>query len=71
MMLQEYRCFLGGTPRIAVSSANVDIWVLLFVGISEVNIKYKKGPSMLPCGTPAVIGWGELRKSPSFRINFR
>jgi hypothetical protein len=40
---------------IAVSSANVTISVLSASGTSAVNIRYKRGPRKLPCGTPARI----------------
>jgi hypothetical protein len=40
---------------IAVSSANVAVSVLSISGTSAVNIRYKRGPSTLPCGTPARI----------------
>lgn len=49
---------LGSTSdeRMAVSSAKVAIVVLLVCGMSAVNIRYRKGPSTLPCGTPALMG---------------
>jgi hypothetical protein len=42
---------------IAVSSANVPISVLSVSGTSAVNIKNRRGPKMLPCGTSAHIRW--------------
>ena len=43
--------------RIAVSSAKVAIMEFSAVGISEVYNRYQTGPSMLHCGTPALIGF--------------
>jgi hypothetical protein len=42
---------------IAVSSSNVAISVLSDSGTSAVNIKYRRGPKTLPCGTAAHIRW--------------
>jgi hypothetical protein len=42
---------------IATSSANVAISVFSVSGTSAVNIRYRKGPRMVPCGTPAPIRW--------------
>jgi hypothetical protein len=44
---------------IAVSSANVLRIILGVCGISAVYSVYKKGPKMLPCGTPECILTGE------------
>jgi hypothetical protein len=38
-----------------LSSANVPINVFSVNGTSAVNIRYRRGPRMLPCGTPARI----------------
>jgi hypothetical protein len=38
--------------RIAMSSSNVARVISCDWGISEVNIRYRKGPRRLPCGTP-------------------
>jgi len=37
---------------IAVSSANVAMTVSFLVGMSAVNIKYRRGHNTLPWGTP-------------------
>jgi hypothetical protein len=42
---------------IAVSFADVAISVFSVSGTSAVNIRYRKGSRMLPCGTPARIRW--------------
>jgi hypothetical protein len=44
---------------IAVSSANMPRTVLGVCGISAVYSVYRKGPRMLPCGTPECILTGE------------
>jgi len=41
------------TVRIAVSSAKVAVVLFARVGRSAVLIRYRRGPSTLPCGTPA------------------
>jgi hypothetical protein len=48
---------LGSWPDdiIAVSSVNVAISVFSVSGTSAVNIRYRRGPRMLPCGTPVRI----------------
>ena len=40
----------------AVSSANVAIVMSFPVSMSAVNIRFNRGPSTLPCGTPERIG---------------
>ena len=50
--------------NIAVSSANVPNLVSLDVGKSDVYSTYRRGPSMLPWGTPEWI-WKRLEVSPS------
>ena len=37
-------------------SANSNRWEVMTDGKSLMNIKKSKGPSMLPCGTPEIIG---------------
>lgn len=44
------------TANMTVSSENVVVSASLLVGRSAVNKRYSKGPSILPCGTPDVIG---------------
>ena len=43
---------LGCDARIAVSSAYVAMSVWSVSGMSAVKMEYKRGPRMLPCGTP-------------------
>jgi hypothetical protein len=44
------------TVSMAVSSAKVAVVLLARVGRSAVKIRYSRGPSTLPCGTPARTG---------------
>ena len=68
---------LGCDARIAVSSAYVAMSVWSVSGMSAVKMEYRKGPSMLPCGTTewtscSVVysDWYRTWKVLSERYNF-
>jgi hypothetical protein len=56
--------------RIAVSSAKVAVVVAGEVERSAVYMKYRNGPKILPCGTPAWIGNRECWAEPNLSKKF-
>ncbi len=61
-MESAYELAVERTP---VSSANVvNIVVSVGCGKSAVYNVYRRGPSTLPCGTPAAIGWSGEEAAP-------